>query len=155
MALHAAALADRDIDPVPFYDPPAEVGDARPAQRYPIALLTPKAHLFLNSTFANQHRQHGAHPRPFVVIHPDDAAARGIGDGQPVRLFNDRGSYTAEARVGDDTRPGVAVAPMGWWNHDYPDGVSSQVTTSQRLTTLAAAPIFNDNRIEIEQAPTR
>jgi anaerobic selenocysteine-containing dehydrogenase len=149
LALHAPALARRGLDPAPFYDPPAEVGDAALAARYPLALVTPKTHLFLNSTFANQHRQHRAHPRPFVVIHPDDASVRGIGDGQLVRVFNDRGTFTVQARVADDTRTGVAVAPMGWWNHDYPDGCSSQVTTSQQLTALAAAPIFNDNRVEI------
>lgn len=153
LALHAPALAERGIDPVPFYDPPAEVGDASLATRYPLALLTPKAHLFLNSTFANQHRQHRAHPQPFVMIHPDDASSRRIGDGQQVRVFNDRGAFTVIARVGDDTRPGVAVAPMGWWSSDYSDGVSGQVTTSQQLTTLASAPIFNDNRVEIEAAP--
>jgi hypothetical protein len=54
--------------------------------------------------------------------------------------------------VSDAARPGVLVAPMGWWSGDYQDGRSSQVTTSQRLTELGAAPTFNDNRVELEAA---
>ena len=54
------------------------------------------------------------------------------------------------ARVSDDARPGVLVAPMGWWNADYPEGRSGQATTSQALTERGHAPIFNDNRVEVE-----
>jgi anaerobic selenocysteine-containing dehydrogenase len=152
LALRADGLAERGIDPLPFYDAPAEVADAALALRYPLALVTPKTHLFLNSTFANQRRQHGAQPEPFVVIHPQDAAARAIEDGGRVRVWNDRGAFEARARVSDDTRPDVLVAPMGWWNRDYPGRLSPQVTTSQELTTLGEAPIFNDNRVQAEPA---
>ena len=133
----------------PGYDPPAEVADPALAARYPLALVTPKTHLFLNSTFANQRRQHGAQPRPYVVVHPDDAAARGLSDGADVRVFNDRGSFACEARVSEDARPGVVVAPMGWWSGDYAEGLGAQATTSQALTTLGSAPTFNDNRVEV------
>lgn len=150
--LHAAWLGDAGLDPLPFYDPPAEVADAQLAERFPLALLTPKTHLFLNSTFPNQRRQHGAQPAPYVVVHPDDAAARGIADGGRVRVFNDRGAFTVAARVSDDVRPGVLVAPMGWWSSDYADGRSGQATTPQRLTVLGQAPTFNDNRVELAAA---
>ena len=134
------------------YVPPAEVTDAALAQRFPLAMITPKTHLFLNSTFANQKRQHSAQPRPEVVLHPDDAGPRGIEDGTSVRVFNDRGAFSCTARVSDDARPGVLVAPMGWWNADYADRRSGQATTSQRLTELGSAPTFNDNRVEVEGA---
>jgi len=147
--LRADGLAAFDTDPLPFFDPPAEVTDEKLAARLPLALVTPKTHLFLNSTFPNQARQHGAQPEPFVVLHPDDAAARGIADGELVRVFNDRGAFEVVVHVSDDTRAGVAVAPMGWWAADYPSGVGGQATTSQRLTTIAAAPTFNDNRVEV------
>jgi len=128
------------------------VADAQLAERYPLALITPKTHLFLNSTFANQRRQHAAQPSPEVVLHPDDATSRGVADGGQVRVFNERGSFVCGARVSDDARPGVVVAPMGWWNADYADGRSSQATTSQALTELGHAPTFNDNRVELEPA---
>jgi anaerobic selenocysteine-containing dehydrogenase len=132
------------------YEPPAEVADAALSERFPLAMITPKTHLFLNSTFANQRRQHSAQPVPSVVLHPDDAAARGVDDGNEVRVFNARGSFVCAARVSDDARAGVVVAPMGWWNSDYRDGLSGQATTSQRLTELGNAPTFNDNRVEVE-----
>jgi anaerobic selenocysteine-containing dehydrogenase len=132
------------------YLPPAEVADESLAERFPLAMITPKTHLFLNSTFANQRRQHAAQPAPEVVLHPDDAAARGVDDGSRVRVFNSRGSFSCAARVSDDARPGVLVAPMGWWNADYAEGRSGQATTSQALTELGNAPTFNDNRVEVE-----
>jgi anaerobic selenocysteine-containing dehydrogenase len=134
------------------YEPPAEVADSTLAERFPLALVTPKTHLFLNSTFANRTaRQHKAQPAPEVVVSPADAAARGIEDGSEVRIFNDRGSFTCAARVSDDARPGVLVAPMGWWNADYKGGRSAQATTPQLLTAEGNAPTFNDNRVECER----
>ena len=135
------------------YEPPAEVADAALAERFPLALVTPKTHLFLNSTFANgTARQHSAQPSPEVVVSPADAAARGIEDGVEVRVFNERGSFTCAARVSDDARPGVLVAPMGWWNADYPGGRSAQATTPELLTAEGNAPTFNDNRVEVAPA---
>jgi len=134
------------------YDRPAEVADAALAGRFPLALITPKTHLFLNSTFANQARQHSAQPRPEIVVSPGDASARGIEDGGQVRVFNDRGSFTCTVRVADDVRDGVLVAPMGWWNADYAGGRSAQATTPELLTAEGNAPTFNDNRVEIAPA---
>ncbi|MBV9048742.1 MAG: hypothetical protein JOY58_10770, partial [Solirubrobacterales bacterium] len=147
LALRCEKLAERDVDPLPHYAPPAEVADAELSSRFPLALLTPKTHLFLNSTFANQARQASAQPQPYVVVHPDDAAPRGIPDGALVRVFNDRGDCVLPARVSNDARPGVVVAPMGWWGQP-----GAQATTSQRLTRLAHAPTFNDNRVELARA---
>jgi anaerobic selenocysteine-containing dehydrogenase len=132
------------------YEPPVEVADQALAERFPLAMITPKTHLFLNSTFANQRRQRSAQPEPLVVLHPADASSRGVYDGSQVRVFNARGSFVCAARVSNDARPGVLVAPMGWWNRDYPEGRSGQATTSQRLTGLGNAPTFNDNRVEVE-----
>jgi anaerobic selenocysteine-containing dehydrogenase len=150
LGLRADWIADAGVDPLPFFDPPAEVVDQELAGRFPLALITPKTHLFLNSTFANQRRQHSAQPEPYVVVHPEDAAPRALADGAVVRVRNDRGSYLCRCHVSDETRPGVVVAPMGWWSADYPGHRSSQATTSQRLTELGAAPTFNDNRVEVE-----
>jgi anaerobic selenocysteine-containing dehydrogenase len=150
LGLRADWLADAGIDTLPFYDPPAEAADDN--GRFPLAMVTPKTHLFLNSSFANQDRQHSAQPEPHVVISPTDAAARGVEDGVTVRVFNDRGSFRCRAEVSEDVRDGVLVAPMGWWSDDYPDGRGGQATTSQRLTALGEAPTFNDNRVELEPA---
>jgi anaerobic selenocysteine-containing dehydrogenase len=135
------------------WEPSAEVADEALAAQLPLALITPKTHLFLNSTFANgTSRQHRSQPRPYLVLHPEDAAARGLAEGDDVRVFNDRGSFTCALKVSDDARTGVAVAPMGWWRQDQQGGVGAQATTSQRLTGEGSAPTFNDNRVEVEKA---
>ena len=115
---------------------PARRGGRRGlAERFPLAMITPKTHLFLNSTFANQARQHGAQPEPFVVLQPRRRGGpRRWPTATRARVFNDRGSFVCPARVSDDARPGVVVAPMGWWSGDYEGGVGGQATTSQGLT---------------------
>ena len=153
-ALRADWLADAGVDPLPFYDPPAEVDDADARARFPLALITPKTHLFLNSTLRQPAAPAlGAQPEPFVVVHPDDAArARDRRRRARAGLQRPRRVPVARARVSDDTRPGVLVAPMGWWNARLRRRRRRQATTSQRLTELGAAPTFNDNRVELEPA---
>jgi len=151
--VRAEWLAEQGKDPCPAYDPPAEIADRALAERLPLCLLTPKTHLFLNSTFADQARQHGAQPEPFLAIHPDDATPRGVANGDRVRVWNDRGEFAVVARVSDDARTGVVVAPMGWWSRDaLAGGLHAQATTSQALTRVASAPTFNDNRVEVARA---
>ena len=128
------------------YEPPAEVADSALAERFPLALITPKTHLFLNSTFANQRRQHAAQPQPELVISPEDASPRGIEDGGQVRVFNDRGAFECAARVSDDARPGVLVAPMGWWNRDY-------AGRPQRAGHDAAAADCGGQRADLQRQP--
>ncbi len=152
LQFRAAWMEGAGLDPLPHFDPPAETTDRELAARFPLALLTPKTHLFLNSTFPNHARQHAAQPEPPLVIHPADAQQRGIADGDWARGYNDRGEFRLRARVSDEARPGVVVAPMGWWSHDWPGGIAPQSTTSQRITALGSAPTFNDNRIEVERA---
>ena len=148
LELRADRLEELGFDALPFYDPPAEVGDAELAERFPLCLLTPKTHLFLNSTFANQGRQAAAQPRPYVVVHPDDAGPRRLVAGDSVRVFNDRGSFTAEAVVSDDTRPGVAVAPMGWWNRSWQ-------TRDELPGDDAAAPHADQAGAHLQRQPRR
>lgn len=152
LAFRVDALTRQGLDPLPDYQAPAEVTDAQRAERFPFALLTPKTHFFLNTTFANQTRQRTAQGEPVVFVHPDDAQDSGVADGEVVRVSNERGAFIATARVSDDTMPGVLVAPMGWWSGDHADGLGPQATTSQQLTRIARAPTFNDTRVAL--APT-
>jgi anaerobic selenocysteine-containing dehydrogenase len=149
VAFRADWLERLGLDPLPAFDPPAEVADEHSTARFPLALLTPKTHFFLNSTFANQARQHRAQPEPFVVVHPDDAANRDISDGDLVRVFNDRGECHLRAHISDDAPAGVVDAPASWRMNDHASEFGAPVTTSQRLTVLGRAPPFNDTRVEV------
>jgi anaerobic selenocysteine-containing dehydrogenase len=148
---YSAALEKQGIDPLPFYNAPAEVANHALAQRYPLAFLSPPARHFLNSTFANLARFRDFEREPHLDMHPDDAAARGIRDGDPVRVFNDRGSYTLKARVNARPRPGVVVAPSVWWKKYAPDGRNANNLTSQRTTDLGGGATFYDCRVEVER----
>jgi anaerobic selenocysteine-containing dehydrogenase len=139
-------------DPLPDYTPPAEnpVSNPELAKRYPLAFISPPARHFLNSSFANLPFALAAEQEgPRLEINPGDAAARGIAEGDAVRLFNDRGSFTLKARVTDAARPGVVVAPSVWWKKLAPDGRNANDVTSQRLTDMGRAATFYDCLVEV------
>ena len=144
-------LEQQGMDPLPFYNPPAEVGDEALARRFPLAFLSPPARHFLNSTFANLARWREFEREPHLDMHCDDAAARGIADGDTVRVFNDRGEYTLKARVNDKPRRGVVVAPSVWWKKHSPDGRNANNVTSQRTADLGGGATFYDCRVQVEK----
>ena len=113
--LYSAALEEQGLDPLPAHVAAVEspAGDAELAGRYPLQLVTAKWSLhFLNSQYANMPRHLAAEGEMPVDLSSDDAAARGIGDGVMVRVFNDRGSVLATARVGTSVRPGDGGAAV-------------------------------------------
>jgi len=144
-------LADQGVDPVPFYDPPAELADRELERRYPLSFLSPPARHFLNSSFANIARFREFEREPHLDMHPSDAAARGIADGDLVRVFNERGSYQLRARVNGKPRAGVVVAPSVWWKKYSPDGRNANNVTSQRTTALGGGATFYDCRVQVER----
>ncbi len=149
--LYSEWLEKQGIDPLPFYNPPAEVADGRLAERYPLAFLSPPARHFLNSTFANLARFRDFEREPRLEMHPEDAATRGIRDGELVRVFNSRGSYTLKARVNGKPRRGVVVAPSVWWKKHSPDGRNANNVTSQRTADLGGGATFYDCRVQVER----
>src|SRR4051812_28670182 len=148
---YSAWLETQGIDPLPFYNPPAELADEALAQRYPLAFLSPPARHFLNSSFANLPRFREFEREPHLDMHPEDAAARGIRDGDQVRIYNARGSYTLRARINGKPRRGVVVAPSVWWKKFSPDGRNANNVTSQRTADLGGGATFYDCRVEVER----
>jgi anaerobic selenocysteine-containing dehydrogenase len=147
---YSAALEKQGIDPLPFYNPPAEINKGE--SEYPLAFISPPARHFLNSSFANIARFREFEAEPHLDLHPSDAAARGIADGDRVRVFNDRGSYKLRARVNGKPRPGVVVAPSVWWKKYSPDGGNANNVTSQRTADLGGGATFYDCRVQVEKA---
>jgi anaerobic selenocysteine-containing dehydrogenase len=150
---YSEALARLGIDPLPAYLPPNEGPTSNPglAARYPLALISPPARNFLNSTFVNVTSLRSIDGEPTLEIHPDDAAARAIGDGDTVRVFNDRGSLRLRASVSDRARRGCVVALSIWWKKLAADGRNANEVTSQALTDIGRAPTFYDCLVEVEQ----
>ncbi len=151
---YAAEMVKDGLDPLPGYVPPYEAPASAPelAARYPLAMISPPARNFLNSTFVNVDSLRATEGEPHLDIHPDDAAARGIVDGMMVRAFNDRGSMQARARVTDRARQGLVVGLSIWWKKLAPDGKNANELTSQRLTDMGRAPVFYDCLVQVEAA---
>jgi anaerobic selenocysteine-containing dehydrogenase len=147
----SARMAAMGLDPLPKFTPPYEFPDEVPdlAARYPLTLISSPAHQFLNSTFVNVDSLRRAAREPECLLHPADAERRGIGVGMRVVVHNDRGAFTAVARVEDSIRPGVVWAPSIWWGKFAADGANANQTTSQRETDLGHGPVFYDNLVEV------
>jgi anaerobic selenocysteine-containing dehydrogenase len=140
--------------PAPDYLPPYEGPTSNPAlaARYPLAIISPPARNFLNSSFVNVQSLRDTEGEPTLEIHPQDAAVSGIADGERVRVFNDRGSFTLAARVTDRSRPGVVVALSIWWRKLARDRKNANEVTSQALTDLGRAPTFYDCLVQVARA---
>ncbi|MBV8544893.1 MAG: molybdopterin oxidoreductase family protein, partial [Acidobacteria bacterium] len=147
-------IAALGLDPLPAYIAPYESEERAPelARRFPLALLSPPAHQFLNSSFANVASLRRAAGKPTLEIHADDAKARSIADGARVKIFNDRGTFTADAVVTDRVRPGVVSAQSVWWGKLTSDGANANQTTSQALTDIGRGATFYDNLVEVAPA---
>ena len=150
---YSARLGEMGIDPLPTYTAPLELPETAPelASRFPLVLISSPRHYFLNSTFVNiESLRKNAEPE--CVLHPADAERRGIPDGARVVVFNQRGEFTAVARVGDQVREGVTWAPSIWWAKLAPDGTNANATTSQRETDMGGGPVLYDNLVEVALA---
>jgi anaerobic selenocysteine-containing dehydrogenase len=147
-------MQDMGFDPLPAYVPPWESVERDPelAARYPLTLISSPAHQFLNSSFVNVATLRRAAREPELVIHPDDAALRGIRSGVSVVVHNDRGEFLAVARVEPTVRTGTVWAPSIWWGKYTRDGHNANHTTSQRETDLGHGPVFYDNLVEVSPA---
>ena len=146
------AIVDSPLYGVPDHIPNRECAATDPAlaARYPLAMISPPARHFLNSSFVNVKSLRSIEGEPLLEIHPADAAARGIADGSRVRIFNDRGSYTCRAEVGERARPGVVNGLGVWWRKLNADGSGVNDLTSQALTDIGRGATFYDCLVEVE-----
>jgi anaerobic selenocysteine-containing dehydrogenase len=152
--LLSEALAAQGKDPLPGFVPPRESVRSAPelARKYPLAFISPPAHHFLNSTFSSLPVFVRREGEPFLHIHPEDAAPRGVRDGAMVRTFNDRGSFLAKAHLSEGARKGVVVGLSIWWAKMCPGGRNANAVTGQGLTDLGGGATFYDVLVEVEPA---
>ncbi|PWB18224.1 molybdopterin oxidoreductase family protein [Comamonas sp. JNW] len=144
---HSAALEAMGINPLPDYLPNHEL----PTASHPLAMISPPARNFLNSTFVNVRQLRSAEVRPMLEMHPSDAQSREIADGDLVRVFNDRGEHVCHASINGRARPGVVVGLGIWWRKDGPNGTNVNELTHQQLTDIGRAPSFYDCAVQVER----
>jgi anaerobic selenocysteine-containing dehydrogenase len=142
-ALYSSDLESLGHDPLPGYVPPVEGPGGPLSERFPLVLLSPKNHTrFLNSSYSGHHadREKG----PYVELDPADAKARGLAEGDPVRVWNDRGELTLPARVSARLRPGVVAIPWAWWGEE----ANVNILTSDTPTNWGGGVAYFDTLVE-------
>lgn len=144
--------AGEPVDPLPHYIAPNESPSTSPgqAERYPLSLISPKSHAFLNSNYGNLPAQQVlAGEQQMLILHPQDAASRGIVAGSPIRVFNERGSFEAFATLSADVMSGVVVAPAGYWHRSNRKGATVHAVTPPAFADLGRAPTFSDVLVQV------
>ncbi len=152
--LYSDGLAAAGHDPLPGYRRPGEGvgGDAGLTDRYRLVLMTPKNHTrFLNTSYSHLPKHGPPEGGPFAELDPVDAAARGIVQGDAVRVWNDRGSLTLTARVGARLRPGVVAVPFGWWSRQHDGHGTANSLTNDALTDWGGGVAYGSTRVEVER----
>ncbi|MDO9568250.1 MAG: molybdopterin oxidoreductase family protein [Hydrogenophaga sp.] len=140
-------LAAQGQDGLPDHLPNFETAGSSP--HYPLAMISPPARNFLNSTFVNVKSLRDMEGEPLLEMHADDAGARGIQNGHLVRVFNDRGEYRCKVKVSPRARPGVVNGLGVWWRKLGPSGTNVNELTSQKLTDMGHGPVFYDCLVEV------
>jgi anaerobic selenocysteine-containing dehydrogenase len=134
------------------YTPPVEsrFGDESLRARFPLELISPKHDDNMNSTFGDRPENDAA--TATLHIERSDAAARGIGTGDRVRVYNDRGSCLLRAQVDGVVRPGVVCAPSVRWARMAADQRSVNALASERLTDKGGGPTFYSCLVQVEKS---
>ena len=138
---------------LPDYVPPAESPNTNPelAKKYPLNIISPKSHAFLNSQYANMDSKIKIQGEQFVLINKIDADNRNISDGENVKVYNDRGDFHGDARISEDVTPGIVVATLGYWRQKSKTGTVNSIS-SGLLADMGNAPTFSDNLVEVKKA---
>src|SRR5262244_1534502 len=151
----AASLAAQGLPVLPTWTPLAEgPAHADLVARFPLQCIVPPNRFFLNSSFSQSDRLRRRQGTPVVMLAPEDAARRGIGDGDAVRVESPRGAARFTAQITDATRPGVAVIEGIWWHRFHPGGLGVNVLTDDRVADMGGGPAFHSNLVEVTRLPT-
>ncbi len=139
------------VDAVPNYIAPHETQGSDLAQRFPLNLVSPKPHAFLNTQYANEATQQRRQGEQIIVIHPHDALQRQIDNGSYVRVFNDRGSFEARAELSEDVAAGLMMTNVGHWPGLNRTGTAVNSTTPPRHANLGQAGAYSDNLVDVQR----
>jgi anaerobic selenocysteine-containing dehydrogenase len=139
-----------DLDPLPDFVASRESPESNPnlAAQYPLSIISPKSHGFLNSCYANVAEKIKGQGEQFVMISAADADLRGIKEGAIVRVFNQRGAFEGIARITSDVNPGIVVATLGYWRQLNKGTVNS--ISSAEFGDMGHSTTFSDNLVEVE-----
>jgi anaerobic selenocysteine-containing dehydrogenase len=147
--LYNEELARSGLDPVASFVSPDESRHTSKTSTFPLELLARKADNFLNSTFSNLPTLQAMEDLGLLEMHAQDARARGICDGDSVRVFNRRGEIQLRAKVNGSVAPGVVAAKLNWAKLT-PGGRNINVLTSEKLSDMGNSATFYSVLVEVE-----
>ncbi len=147
--LYSESLAAAGLDPVASFIPPQESRHTENARRFPLELLSRKADNYLNTSFCNIESLQKMENPSLLEINAADAAPRGIGEGDWVRVFNDRGEVRLRAHVNGAVQPGVVAGRLNWASLAA-NGKSINALTSETLTDIGSGATFYSCLVEVE-----
>jgi anaerobic selenocysteine-containing dehydrogenase len=150
LEFYSEAMAAQGLPPMPDWRPDPE--EERDARHWPLRLLTAPGYFQSHTAFSAVRFLRRREGLPCVILHPDEAGARGLADGDRVRLFNERGSVGLVLRISDEVRPGVALVPG-----QRPDGETLAGTInllcSDRFTDLGEGATYQSTFLEVDRWP--
>jgi len=147
------ALAKQGVDPLPMHLPEAEGFESAEIRKtYPLQVISAATHYFIGASFQHVPRLQEMTARPTFELSPEDAAARGIGDGDDCRLFNDRGEVFGYARIVPGLLPGVVGAQKQLQGSKMRNGVNVNALVSQRESDMGHGPVFYSTLAQIEKS---
>jgi len=149
--LYSEAMKALGLDPVAEFTPPTESRNGGQGTAFPLELLARKADNFLNSTFPNVPSVQAMEEPDLLEMHSADARARGIADGETVRVYNGRGEIFLKARVDGAVQPGVVSARLSWAKLS-PGYRNINVLTSEKLSDLGNSATFYSVLVEVESS---
>jgi anaerobic selenocysteine-containing dehydrogenase len=149
LEFYSEALAAQGLPAMPDWveDPT----DAETARRWPLRLLTAPGYHQSHTAFSGVARLRRRQGEPECVLHPDDAAARGLRDGEAVRLHNDHGSVTFRLRISDETPPGVAFVPGQRPSGEAVSGTINMIVPD-RYSDLGEGATYQSTRLDVVRA---
>jgi anaerobic selenocysteine-containing dehydrogenase len=146
------ALAAEGVDPLPGYLPEYEGQEDPLRARFPLQVLSTASHYFIGDTFQTVERLQAMQSRPTFELNAADACARGIGDGDPCRLYNARGETFGYALIVAGMLPGVVGTQKQFKGSNTPGGVNVNALNTEVLTDFGFAPSFYSCLAQIEKA---
>jgi anaerobic selenocysteine-containing dehydrogenase len=151
---YSEKMLQAGLDPLPTHNPTAESADGSPElfSKYPLRFVTPAAHHFLNSSFAEMPTMLKKQRYPTIELNAVDAASRDIAQGDWVRVWNDRGESYFKADIRDTVATGVACHVSLWWRRYSPGGWNCNVLTSDAEADMGGGATFHTNLVQAELA---
>ena len=138
-----------DLDSLPDYVESRETPATNPdlAAKFPLNIISPKSHGFLNSCYANDTRKQKGQGEQSILLNKLDAETRNIKDGSVIKVFNDRGSFKGVAKISEDVNTGIVVATLGYWRQ-LNDGTVNCISFAE-FGDMGHSPTYSDNLVDV------